>query len=319
MGRWVWTVLLTALLGIPAAAQETRALAVFWNLENFFDYHDDGLSDADREFSPRGSRHWTKKRFQAKCQAIAKALFWISDAEGGRLPDVIGLAEVENRFVLRHLLEDTGLRKLDYRIAHFDSPDPRGIDVALLYRSDSWDLLSAKPCRVDSIRTRDILAARLAKRGGSDTLDFLICHLPSKYSGARASEQRREWAVERLRRAADSLAGCGNGQIVAMGDFNDTQDQPVFRGLEPRLLPVRPLASGERGTIRFEGVWERIDLVFASAPTAARCSTAVVEIPFLMTRDSSHPGDKPLRTYSGPRYLGGVSDHCPILLRIFEK
>lgn len=301
---------------LPGNAQMSDStFIVFWNLENFFDYRDGGGGDADREFSPWGSRHWTRKRFYAKCNLIAKALLWIGD-QAGRMPDMIGFAEVENAFVLRRLLQGTALKKLDYAYVHYDSPDPRGIDVALFYRRDVWKKIAAKPCRVgDSLtfRTRDILQVRLARRDGRDTLDLLVCHLPSKYGGVALSQQRRGVALERLKAVADSLAADGNGRIVAMGDFNDTPDQPQFRMLEPALHSL--YRSGD-GTIRYEGRWEWIDLAFVSSLLLPFSRMGKVEIPFLMTRDSAHPGDKPLRTYSGPRYLGGVSDHCPIIIKM---
>ena len=103
-------------------------------MENFFDHIDQGTGDSDKEFSWGGSRHWTRKRFQTKCDAVAKSIMWIGDRYG-RLPDLIGLAEIENRGVLTKLLRSTALRKYDYGIVHHDSGDRRGIDVAILYRS----------------------------------------------------------------------------------------------------------------------------------------------------------------------------------------
>ena len=204
---------------------------------------------------------------------------------------------------------------MDYRRVHYDSPDPRGIDVALLYRKDRWEMLSAGPCRVgDSLtfRTRDILHVRLARREGKgEPLDVLVNHHPSKYGGASMSEERRKAALERLRFIADSLMAEGQDRIIAIGDFNDTPDQPLFGLLSPSLALVPAPIDG---TIRYEGRWEWIDLAFVSPALLPKSRLEKVEVPFLMTRDSSHPGDKPLRTYSGPRYIGGVSDHCPIRL-----
>lgn len=305
---------------LPGRAQSGRepVRALFWNLENFFDFRDGGLSPSDREFSSFGERHWTKKRFYAKCERIAKALLWIGDYLGGEMPDFIGVAEVENAFVLRRLVQSDALKKQHYGIVHYDSPDPRGIDVALLYRSDRWEKLSAKPCHVvfeDSLlRTRDILHVRLARPG--DTLDILVNHHPSKYGGASASRPRREAAVRTLRHIADSLSACGNGHILAFGDFNDTPDNPIYQN---RLAPCLnslcdSLYQKGRGTIRYQGKWELIDQAYVSASLLSTARMDIIQVPFLMTRDNTHPGDKPLRTYEGPRYKGGVSDHLPIVL-----
>ena len=437
----------------PAVPPEPAGLTVmFWNLENFFDYFDGGTSESDTEFSSRGGRHWTKKRFLAKCNAIAKTVLWLGspaqsvgpDSSGSRysasttgagpsavfsgsrysasatgagpsavssgspssvsttgaatdgLPDIVAFAEVENRFVLRRLISETALKKLDYQIVHYDSPDPRGIDCALLFRSSRLRLLSSKPCHVglsgsftpfrslldlstaiasasivaastppDTLKTRDILLAQFLTPAG-DSLAVLVNHHPSKYGGGE-TDWRREVAIERLRELSDSIAAEGWHQQIALGDFNDTPDNPLFSRLSPALtlcrygnpslpssLPSaaassdRPSASSSagtgrpslssavsssasfssdrpsassgplipRGSIRFNGEWQLIDLCFASPAIASRCSFRAVMIPFLTERDAAHSGDKPLRTYSGPRYLGGVSDHLPILVHL---
>ena len=308
-----------------AAEREDRTFVMFWNLENFFDWRRDSLSlsESDAEFSSFGKRHWTKRRFLAKCNAVAKSLLWVKDEEGA-LPDVIGIAEVENRFVLERLLRDTQLYKTDYRIVHFDSPDPRGIDVALLYRSSRLTLLCAKPLGVGSgmdppFRTRDILLAEFRRPGG-DSVAFLVNHHPSKYGGKTSS--RREVALRRLRSATDSLQKAGLMNIVAMGDFNDTPDNPAFGiltdgGSWPLVNLAERLAEKGEGTIRYSGKWEMIDMFFVSQALAERnlmLEMKVLRVPFLMTRDNAHSGEKPLRTYTGPRYVGGVSDHCPIVV-----
>lgn len=303
------------LLGTPQTPQGDSLQVMFWNLENYFDWRNDSTSVSDAEFSSRGARRWTRKRFSAKSNAIAKGILWAG------APDVIGLAEVENAFVLRRLLSETALRKLDYRIVHFDSPDTRGIDVALLYRSSRLELADARPCHLyaaDSsvLATRDILLAHFRTPDGAD-IAFLVNHHPSKYGGAEASAPRRRIAVRRLRQLADSLLSAGIPRILAMGDMNDTPGNPLYRDLAPTLANLaEPLHRQGRGTIKYEGRWELIDMFFASP--SARCGPMrILEIPFLMTQDNGHAGQKPFRTYSGPRYIGGVSDHCPITVKLF--
>ena len=114
-------------------AGKDTLVVMFWNLENLFDYHDGGTGPSDREFSSSGSRRWAKRRFYSKCDKVAKAVTWIAD-KYSRMPDIIGLCEVENRNVLYKLLNDSILRKYDYQIVHYDSADKRGIDTALLFR-----------------------------------------------------------------------------------------------------------------------------------------------------------------------------------------
>ena len=366
---------------------------LFWNVENFFDWRNDSTTVSDAEFSARSERHWTWKRFQAKANAFAKAIFW-TEAETGRLPDIIGLAEVENAFVLRQLLQKTALHKLDYKYVHYDSPDRRGIDVALMYRTSALELLDSKPCHLyhtpDSLlETRDILLCRFRRKGSdlpdpshyvipgrshpaipgridpgfldlidptssdhphhvvpdqphlvipgvtgklpspegrSDEFVILVNHHPSKYGGASVSEPRRRLAVERLRFLADSLRTEGIGRIIACGDFNETPANPVFRLLEPLLIPLHMdhYRRGE-GTIKYDGKWDLIDHFYVSGdwllPEEGSgdrpvWKMTILRIPFLLTRDTVHSGEKPLRTYLGPRYTGGVSDHLPILLEM---
>jgi len=370
---WLWL--------LAAPGQDTLSV-LFWNVENFYDWRNDSTSVSDREFSAAGERHWGWKKFQAKANAFAKALFWV-EGETGRLPDIVGLAEVENAFVLRQVLTKTALRKLDYRYVHYESPDRRGIDVALLYRASRLELIDSKPCHLFAadtlMATRDILLCVFKRLipapssvipGSSSVIPdsssvipgltrnlpdnapiaVLVNHHPSKYGGAAESEPRRRLAVGRLRALADSLATNGIDRIVACGDFNDTPANPVFRLLEPALLPQHmDLYRRGEGTIKYDGQWDLIDHFYVSpayvrkpisslapdgpegllaedattvAPTSAgaRLSTLahmrILRIPFLLTRDTAHSGEKPLRTFQGPRTLGGVSDHLPILLEI---
>ena len=287
---------------------------MFWNVENLFDWHDGGASESDAEFSAGGPRHWTARRFFAKCNAIAKTVFYLAGLEGA-LPDVIGLAEVENRFVLRKLLTETLLRKADYAIVHYDSPDPRGIDVALLYRASRLDTLRTIPVRVPGVETREMLVAQLKTRSG-DSLAVIVCHHPSKYGGT-AADPKRAAAVGRLAALSDSLRACGWARQVAIGDFNDTPDAPLYRSLSQHYVNLaQPLAERGEGSIRFQGCWELIDQCFVSPELAPDAEYRICHIPFLTAHDSAYAGEKPLRTYSGPRYLGGVSDHCPVLLRM---
>ena len=292
-------------------------LILFWNLENFFDYRDGGGGAADAEFSPRGGRHWTARRFYTKCNAIAKALLWIGSREG-RMPDVIGVAEVENAFVLRRLLQSTILRKLDYGIVHRESPDRRGIDVALLYRKSRYDTVSVSLRKLYAdgvpLATRGILCVTLGDRSDGTLRHYLVNHHPSKYGGAEASARRRSLAVRTLRHLADSLCG----EVIAMGDFNDTPLNEVYDTLcGPLVCKADSLCRAGRGTIRFEGRWQLIDVFFVSREIPSEMD--IVEIPFLMKEDKTYSGKKPFRTYSGPRYIGGVSDHLPVLLRIRKK
>ena len=300
-------------------------LIVFWNLENLFDC--DGKNGGP-EWTPEGSRHWTQGRLRNKCNGIGKTLLWIGE-QYRQLPDLIAVAEIENETVLRRLVYSSVLRKLEYGFVHFESPDKRGIDVALLYRKarffpDKKGRPDAEAIRIPGQRTRDILRCRLPLPGrtcDSDSLTLIVNHHPSKLGGPQRSGPRREAAMRVLREAClqSSADSSARAFTVATGDFNDTPDGPAFRILEDVMVNLSaPLHQKGEGSLKYDGTWELIDQFWVSPDLAGghNCETAVIYAPFLLTRDSAHEGLKPLRTYSGPRYLGGLSDHLPIVLKI---
>jgi endonuclease/exonuclease/phosphatase family metal-dependent hydrolase len=188
--------------------------------------------------------------------------------------------------------------------------------VALLYRRNSLTLLDSKARHIYEdttvLATRDILLATFMD-GEGELLAVLVNHHPSKYGGAEESDARRRMAVSTLNHLVDSLKRADVPRIVAIGDFNDTPDNDIY-GILPMENLSMPLFQSGQGTIRYDGEWELIDQCFVSGIPAS--TLEILYIPFLMVPDKAHGGQKPLRTYSGPRYLGGVSDHCPILLTI---
>lgn len=263
---------------------------MFWNVENLFE---------------------SRPHFRDKCNGIAKTIMLAGD-EFGEVPDIIGLAEVENRDAVQKLVSRTALRKLDYGIVHYDSPDHRGIDCALLYRRSRFRVLHTKPCHLtDSsgrlLLTRDILLVvvepGLAEGIRHSPIAILVNHHPSKVG--KGSDGRRELAMARLQALRDSLMAEGINRIVAVGDFND--EVIPAEG----VVPAYPKGAG---TIKFQGKWEKIDGCPVLEGLQAR--EHIFAPPHLSTRDTRFSGQKPLRTFSGPRYLGGLSDHYPILLQI---
>ena len=283
---------------------------MFWNLENFFDWSDQGTGESDRDFSSYGSRHWTKGRFYDKCDAVCKSMMWIGDRYG-RLPDFIGLAEIENKGVLTKFLSSTLLRKYDYSIIHYESKDRRGIDVAALYRKSSMVPISTSAISPENINSRDILHARMRLTDGR-IMDFIVNHHPSKFGGEEESMHKRVMVMKVLKHLTDSISN--SRHIVAMGDFNDTPDAPQLDLLDSTFVN-HGLSAHQKGlgTIRYKGKWELIDF-FLTTPETHTSEMDVIRIPFLMTYEKKYPGEKPLRTYSGPRYIGGVSDHCPVCI-----
>ena len=304
---------LAVLLAVQASAQ------VFcWNLENYFDWRDDPVT-LDEPFTPSGDYHWNKRKFYAKRNAIAKVIISSAGAFDGRPPAVVGLCEVENRWVLKSLLDETALAKCGYAFLHRESPDPRGIDVALLYDKSRCTLLEGGFLKVEEFATRDIIYAKLGYAG--DTLFVFLNHWPSKYGGAKASDPKRNAVAQLLSCKVDSvLHACPDARIVLMGDFNDTPSAEVCRQLCRRCrltnlsagLPEgagMPERSGRQrdqyatdrqpggislsgqqgdtgtldrqlpGTIRYNGRWEMIDQMLVSQALAAENPRAEVYSP----------------------------------------
>lgn len=266
---------------------------MFWNVENYFDPFDDPLKNDD-DFTPEGVKHWTWRRFERKRDGIAKTI--ISTADGfGSLPVIVGLAEVENKMVLRQLVDKSPLEGFGYGFIHRESPDRRGIDVALLYRKAAFKVFKVDSLRVKSFPTRDILYVKGMLASG-DTLHAIVVHLPSKLGGEKASGGRRDEALAVLDSCLDSIRTVRpEAKIIVMGDFNDGPE------------------SRKEGTIKFQGVWETIDRFMVYN---LNVSEAVYRPYFLLEEDKTYMGMKPRRTFIGPRYNGGLSDHLPIVLKI---
>ena len=303
--------------GISAGGRmevDTVYTAMFWNLENFFDTKDDPLT-ADDDYTAFGRFRWGRRRFESKRNRIAKTIISLKDVYG-KFPAVVGMAEIENASVLWRLVNLTPLAKLGYKYVHRDSPDRRGIDVALLYRESEF-----KPLQTDfyevildsdpAFRTRLILKCMGVL--GVDTVCFFVVHFPSKYGGAQESLPGREAAARVLLSAADS-----GHAVIAMGDFNEQRPAliPMLQPFEP-VLPFNAKGSAEaEGTIKFKGEWETIDHFFYLGKMHLR--SFIYSPSFLIEEDKTYLGVKPFRTFIGPKYNGGVSDHLPIVLMILD-
>ncbi|MDR3188481.1 MAG: endonuclease [Prevotellaceae bacterium] len=317
----------------PRAAGDLRIM--FYNLENFFSPFADSLNP-QKEFAENAPRRWTWERFTKKTTDIFKVIVAVG---GVTPPDLIGVCEVENRFVLNRITQETPLAKFPYGVVHHNSPDTRGIDVGLIYNRETFQLMGSKFVEVtlpSGRATREILLAK-GVVNELDTLHVVVCHLPSKYGGEVASEGGRMAAAEALRRMADSiLTGSPTANLIIMGDFNDTPDSRCIaeglgastnlNGAAPDSLYnlALPLHNADVGSIKFQGKWELIDLFFVSGNLLNKNSPIyclptdyyIFSMPFLLEPDDAYTGSKPRRTYNGFRYAGGVSDHLPAALDV---
>jgi endonuclease/exonuclease/phosphatase family metal-dependent hydrolase len=310
---------------MTVSAQDTIFTAAWWNVENLFDLRDDPHTNDD-EFTPAGERHWTRRRLEAKIQGIYKTLSMMDR------PDVVGLGEVENKYVLRELCQGTPLSQVPYRYVHYDSPDRRGIDVALIYRTDRFTVTGSRKINVsDSAAgffTRDILLVEGVTAAG-DSVCILVNHWPSKKGGEEADAHRLRIADTLRRLMLELHAKQPSAAIIAMGDMNSAADEEALtQGMgfgtdtvSPdgiRLLTQR--LPSDMGSHKYQGEWRYIDHVFllADEPWQVK-KLKLLRFDNLLIDDGNRPGQRPKRTYQGTRYEGGLSDHLPLLLRLGKK
>ena len=300
-------------LAFPALAQESFRI-LFWNTENLFDYKDDPKKN-DNEFLPDATRRWTYFRYRDKVKNLAKAIIASGDEY---VPDLVGLCEVENDSCLYDLTRRSPLKEAGYRYVMTDSPDQRGIDVALLYQRGSFKLLQHQSIRipfkqVKKAPTRDILHV-VGKVVSGDTLDVWVVHYPSRRGGKAKSEPYRLLVAEILKHAVDSVMQVRqNPNVVIMGDFNDGPSSPVMKKLCSDGRLVNLMQGKKEGTYRYRGAWEILDQFLVSENVRTK-NAEVLQHPFLLEEDEKYGGNKPFHTYNGMRYQGGFSDHLPIIL-----
>lgn len=336
---YVQTVLGVVLLctfPLSGDAQTSYRIA-FYNLENLFDYEDDTTIN-DQEYLPESMRNWSAYRYREKVNRMAKAILSIGEWHA---PDVVGVCEVENKRVLDDLVSTEVLKKLNYGIVHFPSPDRRGIDVGLLYRKDRVDSLYARPIRLSNttlpdFRTRDILYVKMSL--ASDTLHFFVNHWPSRYGGQQQSEPKRMLAAATLKQVVDSILQLQPmAKVLLMGDFNDSPSNKSIKevlhaqqqiGPEPGQLKNLMLDLPENeGSHRYRGTWSYLDQLIVSyglckPASGLGLSTAgarVHEASFLLETDERYPGKQPFRTFIGMKYHGGFSDHLPVYLDLIPQ
>ena len=289
------------------------------NCENLFDTRHDSLKN-DLEFLPDGNYKWTPYRYWAKLNHLGQEIV----AQSNPVPDFVAMCEVENDSVMFDLTRRSLLRNAGYEYVMTSSPDERGIDVALLYQPASFALLHSHSIRIKPLPntrpTRDILyASGLVITG--DTLHIFVVHAPSRRGGELASRPYRLQVANQLAEAVDSVYAISrDAKIIIAGDFNDYADSPALKYLyQHHLINISHDARGNHGakaTYRWHGEWRSLDQIMCS-PTmaAAKQKCQIGDLPFLLEDDEKYGGKKPYRTYLGPRYLGGYSDHLPLLVQ----
>ena len=244
------------------------------NCENLFDCVHDSLKQ-DTEYTAESPRHWNTRKYWQKLRNISKEILSCSlENEDGItvIPDLVALCEIENDTVMHYLSQRSLLRNARYRYVMTESPDLRGIDVALLYSPMTFKLLNSYSLRISPPKgmrpTRDILYASGRVVSG-DTLHIFVVHAPSRFSGKHATVPYRMTVMQRLMQSVDSIRSLHyNPKIIISGDFNDeTRDESVQHLIANGMTDVSYEAKGSngaKGTYKYMGQWSSIDHILIS-------------------------------------------------------
>ncbi len=324
----------------PAKAKTSKQTArfAFYNVENLFDTKDNPDKE-DNAFLPDSEKEWTEERYQKKLVDLSKVL---SAMGNGRAPSIIGVSEVENKQVMLDLIEKTPLRGKGYAVVHEDSKDVRGIDVGLIYDSNVFKHLNHKsifvelPERFKDEPSRDILYTRGKWLPTDEILHIFINHWSSRRKGQELSEPKRMACARTARAAIDKIMEKDpDAKIILMGDFNDEpRNNSLVKGLQAGLHPENPEPGRlynlsfdhekeGRGTYNYRGDWNMLDQVVVSSSLltddkglhTSNADDGIFKADFMIYHDKKD-GEKPSKTYGGPNYYGGYSDHFPIYVDV---
>ncbi len=316
------------------------ACIAFYNLENLFDTIDNkGVRDT--EFTPQGKDHWTSSRYENKLNNLSEVISRIGTELTSDGPAVIGVSEVENRQVLEDLVKTPKLKPLNYHIVHYDSPDRRGIDVALLYQPKYFKVISSRPIplkikQMPYFRTRDqLLVSGILDK---DSIYFIVNHWPSRRGGEKRSRPLRNAAADRVRLTVDSLLKINkDAKIIVMGDLND---DPVNQSVKLHLRakgsinklskgdlfdPMTKLYKNGIGSLAWRDSWNLFDQIILTQSllgnnkSSYKYFTAKVFNKRFITKNSGPYKGYPLRTYVGSIYQGGYSDHYPVYIFLIKE
>lgn len=337
-----------------AAGKAGREYVIgFYNVENLFDTVDNPHAN-DEEFLPEGKNEWTEDRYRIKLHNIATVIKAMADANG-KFHSVLGLAEVENSTVLKDLVAQPELKKAGFRYVHKDCPDPRGIDVALLYNPKEFKYIDSESIpfsfdrdaniKIDiseadrrSFRTRDILMVH-GKIAGEE-FAFYVTHLPSRIGG-KGTDTRCIGADIIYRHSQKMQKKYPGIKIVVMGDMNDDPiDESQTRWLHAKatieetgandfFCPFTRLLKEGNGSLEYKGKWNIFDIIEVNRnlaspdakglrikPVDAKGHYGKVFKPAFLTQQSGRYKGTPFRTFSNGQFIKGYSDHYPTYIII---
>lgn len=309
---------------------------LFYNVENLFNPEPDSVA-MDDEYLPQTFRQWNHYRKKIKQANISKVILYAGKWEP---PVLVGVCEVEDKKVVDELIWTTGLNHFTYSVIHFDSPDRRGIDVALIYRKDRFKVLRSFPVEVklppSFPPTRDILYV-CGILDEIDTLHVLVNHWPSRWGGEASTRIKRLIAAKTLKNICDSILSVyEHSKIIAMGDFNDEPNDESLK-----IVSRKPGTAGKNlinlawnpvgkvpGTLKHQNAWFCFDQILVSSALFAPRREGgfflkdtmmhVIAADFLLEKDYDYSGVKPFRTFEGNKYKGGFSDHLPVMIKLMR-
>lgn len=339
-----WGLLLFGMF--PLCAQEKQNFHIrtvaFYNLENLFDVLDDPQT-FDNDKTPGGKDRWTAVRYQRKIENLSRVISTIGTNERHGPPDLIGLCEIENVQVLKDLIHHPNLKKVGYGIIHHDSPDERGIDVALLFKKSHFIPFAQKSHRLllyNEKNYRKYTRDQLVVMGVLDNEEIylIVNHWPSRSGGASRSKPYRIAAARLNKMILDSIFNINpEARLITMGDFND---DPTDRSVKSILNakndtisltskdlynPMEQLFKKGLGSLAYRDQWSLFDQILLSGNFLKSdwgwysfWKARVFRPPYLITRTGRFKG-YPFRTYAGGNYKGGYSDHFPVYILLIKK
>ena len=333
---WFFVVLIWVMASCTSVKSTLRNefTVVSYNVENLFDVKDDPKIP-DEEFLPESEKKWDNERYQKKLSDLSRVISEINPKE---LPEIVGLIEVENRAVLEDLLQTDPLEDQGYAIIHEESPDYRGIDVALIYRKDAFQEILYETLPVvfpddPEFKTRDILYVTGKIR--NKVTHVFVNHWPSRIGGEEKTEPKRILAASVLKAKVDQILGADSkARIIIIGDTND---EPINKSLNETLGAKAPDSGANLvnlmipddvaglGTYFYNGNWNMLDnLVVSESVLKGKGLKVENRKGYIFREDwmiyTNKNGDQtPNRTYVGSKYVGGVSDHFPVYLKLIVR
>ena len=348
----ILTLLLAAAVNVCAQKTKQNYVIGFYNLENLFDTYDDPVKN-DQEFLPDGANKWTEAKYGKKVYNMAHVIAEMAK-NNGRFHTILGVSEIENRLVLEDLVSEPEIAQANYQIVHYDSPDRRGVDVALLYRPDQFTYLDSEAIPYSfagdhdfsytdttTFKTRDVLMVHGTIAG--EEFAFYVCHLPSRIGG-KGGDLRDRGAEIAYEHAVGMMQKHPGIKIVVMGDMNDNPTDPsmavYLHGKEKKedvgetdfYSPYISMLKAGYGSLCYQGTWSIYDLelvnqALALAPQGGLRLQSVTKLkkrwfdgvifkrPWMTTQEGQYSG-YPFRTFSNGSFIGGYSDHYPTYIVI---